>query len=320
MRVLANDGISGSGYTKLVDHGFYVVQDKIEQDNLAEFINKENIEVLLVRSATKVTREIMSKCPGLKYVGRGGGGLDTVDLAAAKELNIEVFNTPAASSQAVAELVIGHLITMTRSLHTSNRLMPDSDANTFKKLKKTCSKGIELRGKTLGIIGLGRIGRNTAMYALGMGMQVIASDRSKERVTLDIEVGGVNINYDLDIFPKSEVYKQADFISLHVPAQDGAYLIGKEEMNKMKDGAFLINLSRGGLVDEIALIDALNSGKLAGAALDVFETEPVVRKEILQNEKISLSPHTGAGTFEAQDRIGIEIADFLIKAYAYEKA
>jgi D-3-phosphoglycerate dehydrogenase len=320
MRVLANDGISGSGYTKLVDHGFYVVQDKIEQDNLAEFINKENIEVLLVRSATKVTREIMSKCLGLKYVGRGGVGLDNVDLAAAKELNIEVFNTPAASSQAVAELVIGHLITMTRSLHTSNRLMPDSDANTFKKLKKTCSKGIELRGKTLGIIGLGRIGRNTAMYALGMGMQVIASDRSKERVTLDIEVGGVNINYDLDIFPKSEVYKQADFISLHVPAQDGAYLIGKEEMNKMKDGAFLINLSRGGLVDEIALIDALNSGKLAGAALDVFETEPVVRKEILQNEKISLSPHTGAGTFEAQDRIGIEIADFLIKAYAYEKA
>ena len=247
-----------------------MVQDKIEQDNLAEFINKENIEVLLVRSATKVTREIMSKCPGLKYVGRGGVGLDNVDLAAAKELNIEVFNTPAASSQAVAELVIGHLITMTRSLHTSNRLMPDSDANTFKKLKKTCSKGIELRGKTLGIIGLGRIGRNTAMYALGMGMQVIASDRSKERVTLDIEVGGVNINYDLDIFPKSEVYKQADFISLHVPAQDGAYLIGKEEMNKMKDGAFLINLSRGGLVDEIALIDALNSGKLAGAALDVF--------------------------------------------------
>jgi D-3-phosphoglycerate dehydrogenase len=320
MRVLANDGISGSGYTKLVDHGFYVVQDKIEQDNLAEFINKENIEVLLVRSATKVTREIMSKCPGLKYVGRGGVGLDNVDLAAAKELNIEVFNTPAASSQAVAELVIGHLITMTRSLHTSNRLMPDSDANTFKKLKKTCSKGIELRGNTLGIRGLGRIGRNTAMYALGMGMQVIASDRSKERVTLDIEVGGVNINYDLDIFPKSEVYKQADFISLHVPAQDGAYLIGKEEMNKMKDGAFLINLSRGGLVDEIALIDALNSGKLAGAALDVFETEPVVRKEILQNEKISLSPHTGAGTFEAQDRIGIEIADFLIKAYAYEKA
>lgn len=320
MRVLANDGISDSGYSKLVDHGFYVTQNKVEQENLAEFINKENIEVLLVRSATKVTRETMAQCSGLKYVGRGGVGMDNIDVAAAKELNIEVFNTPAASSQAVAELVIGHLISLTRSLHTSNRHMPNADADAFKHLKKVCSKGVELRGKTLGIIGLGRIGRNTAMYALGMGMKIMASDRSKERVTLPIEIGGSTVHYDLDIFPKSEIYQNADFISLHVPAQETGYLIGKEELNQMKDGAYLINLSRGGLVDELALIEALNSGKLAGAALDVFETEPSVRKEILQHEKISLSPHTGAGTVEAQDRIGVEIADHLIKAYAYEKA
>ncbi len=316
MKVLANDGIAPIGKQMLEEAGFEVITDKVEQDGLAAFINENNIEVLLVRSATKVRKDLIDACPGLKSIGRGGVGLDNIDVAYANEKGVEVFNTPKASSQAVAELVMGHLISLCRGLHDANRQMPVKGDTEFGKLKKKYAKGIEIYGKTLGIVGLGRIGRYTARYAVGLGMKVIGVDPYAKDVNIDFEVAGVRSQFAVKQVSFDELLTHSDFISLHIPAQsNGRAVIGAEEIGKMKDGAIVINLARGGLIDEQALLDGLNSGKLSGAALDVFENEPTPRRELLQHEKISLSPHIGAATLEAQSRIGEEIANHLIEKF-----
>ena len=309
INILANDGISNSGVEELKKSGFNIITTNVAQEQLENYINKEDISVILVRSATTVRKELIDKCPGLKIIGRGGVGMDNIDVEYARSKNISVINTPAASSSSVAELVFAHLYSGVRFLHESNRSMPlDGDSN-FKKLKKAYAKGVELRGKTLGIIGFGRIGRETAKIALGIGMNVIAYDKFLESVDIKLEfMDNKTIDFNIKISKFDDLLKVSDFISLHVPAQKN-YVIDKSEFNKMKDGVGIINAARGGVINEVELVSALESGKVAFAGLDTFENEPKPEIQLLMNSKLSLTPHIGAATNEAQDRIGLELAE-----------
>ena len=312
MKVLANDGISQSGIDALKDANFEVLTVQVAQEQLQNYINEHKIDVLLVRSATKVRKDIIDNCPSLKIIGRGGVGMDNIDVDYAIENGINIINTPAASSESVAELVFAHLFGGVRFLHDSNRNMPLDGDTKFKELKKSYGAGRELRGKTIGIIGFGRIGRQVAKIALGCGMKVIASDQQvgEADITLDF-YDGQKITLKIKTAPTDKLIKQSDFISLHVPSQSG-YLIGKDEISKMKDGVGIINAARGGILDESALLEGIEDGKISFAALDVFENEPTPSIKVLMHDKISLTPHIGAATEEAQDRIGTELANQII--------
>ncbi len=312
MKVLANDGVSQSGIDALETKGFEVITTTVAQEQLLNYINDNNIDVLLVRSATKVRKDIIDGCPNLKIIGRGGVGMDNIDVEYARYNGKHVINTPAASSSSVAELVFAHLFGGVRFLHDSNRSMPLDGDTKFKALKKNYAKGVELRGKTLGIIGFGRIGREVAKIGLGVGMNVIASDKFVEKASVSVELfNGQSLTIDIETISMDELLKQSDFISLHVPAQKD-YVIGKSEFDKMKDGVGLVNAARGGVIDEVALIAALDSGKVAFAGLDTFENEPTPEVQLLMNGRLSLTPHIGAATNEAQDRIGTELASQII--------
>ena len=285
----------------------------VAQDQLINYINEHKISVILVRSATKVRKDIIDACPSLKIIGRGGVGMDNIDVEYAREKGLHVINTPAASSHSVAELVFAHLFGMVRFLHDSNRNMPLDGDSKFKDLKKAYAKGVELKGKTLGVLGFGRIGQATAKVALGAGMKVIAFDPYIDSVNLELEFfDGQTVYFNIDTITKEEVLKQADFITLHVPAQN-EYVISEKEFEMMKDGACIVNAARGGVIDEVALVEALDNGKISKAALDVFENEPSPEIQILMNPNISLTPHIGAATSEAQLRIGSELADQIIE-------
>lgn len=312
MKVLANDGISQSGIDALKKGGYEVITTSVAQEQLVNYINENNISVLLVRSATKVRQDLIDACPSIKIIGRGGVGMDNIDVEYAKGKGIHVINTPASSSHSVAELVFGHFYGLARFLHKSNREMPLEGDTNFGKLKKAYAKGVELKGKTLGVLGFGRIGQATAKVALGAGMKVVAFDPYMEEANLELDFfDGQKVNFNIKTISKEDVLKQADFITLHVPAQDD-YVIGSKEFDLMKDGVFIANAARGGVVDEVALVEAIKSGKVAGAALDVFEKEPKPEITLLMNSELSLTPHTGAATEEAQDRIGTELASQII--------
>jgi D-3-phosphoglycerate dehydrogenase len=312
MKVLANDGISKSGIEAMEKGGFEVLTTTVAQEQLVNYINENKIAVLLVRSATKVRQDIIDNCESLKIIGRGGVGMDNIDVEYARNKGIHVINTPAASSQSVAELVFAHLFGGARFLHDSNRNMPLDGDTQFKSLKKNYAKGTELRGKTLGIIGFGRIGREVAKIALGIGMKVIASDKFVGKADIKVEFyNGQFINVEIETEPMKDIIKHSDFITLHVPAQDD-YVIGKKHFEIMKDGVGIINAARGGVIDEVALIEALESGKVAFAGLDTFEEEPKPAIKVLMDSRISLTPHIGAATNEAQDRIGTELASQII--------
>ena len=309
INILANDGISNSGVEALKKSGFNITTTNVAQEQLESYINKENISVILVRSATTVRKELIDKCPGLKIIGRGGVGMDNIDVDYARSKNIHVINTPAASSGSVAELVFAHLYSGVRFLHESNRAMPLEGDSNFKKLKKSYAKGVELRGKTIGIIGFGRIGRETAKIALGVGMNVLAYDKFLESADIKLEfMGKKSIDFNIKISKFEDLLQKSDFISLHVPAQKD-YIIDKNELSKMKDGVGIINAARGGVINEVELVSALESGKVSFAGLDTFENEPKPEIQLLMNSKLSLTPHIGAATNEAQDRIGLELAE-----------
>jgi len=314
MKVLANDGIALSGQSKLEENGFTVVTEFIAQENLVSEINEKKYEVLLVRSATKVRKDIIDNCPTLKMIGRGGVGMDNIDVDYAREKGIVVFNTPAASSLAVAELVTSQLFSLARSNYDSDRQMPSN--SDFKSLKKKYGKGIELRGKTLGIIGFGRIGQYTAKYALGLGMKVVAFDPYMEEAIIPVEIADQTVKVTITTESLNELLKKSDFISLHVPMpSDGKALISTSEFKKMKTGVRIVNAARGGIIDEDALISALDNEKVNSVALDVFVNEPTPREDLLKHNKIALTPHIGAATLEAQDRIGTELAENIITFY-----
>ena len=312
MKILANDGISANGVEELEAAGFEVSTVTVAQEQLENYINNEGIVALLVRSATKVRKDLIDACPNLKIIGRGGVGMDNIDVEYARDKGLHVINTPAASSESVAELVFAHLFSGVRFLYDSNRNMPLDGDSKFKVLKKTYAKGTELRGKTLGVIGFGRIGQATAKIGLGLGMKVIAHDPFMEKANVTVPFfDGQSLTFDIDIESKETVLREADFLSLHVPAQK-EFVIGAAEIELMKDGAGLVNAARGGVVDEVAMVEALKSGKLGFAGVDTFENEPTPAVQVLMTPNVSLTPHIGAATTQAQKRIGSELATQII--------
>jgi D-3-phosphoglycerate dehydrogenase len=315
MKILANDGISNLGKNLLENAGFTVITDKVNQDDLASYIQAEHIPILLVRSATTARKELIDQCPSLKLIGRGGVGMDNIDVVYAREKGLKVINTPASSSQSVAELVMGHLFATSRFLNDSYKNLETGD---FSELKQKFAKGVELRGKTLGIIGFGRIGQSLASYALGTGMNVIAIDQFTNTVEVQVPIG-TSQKVNVSITPTSDLASELskmDYISIHVPKQaDGSAVLGANEFQLMKKGVRIVNAARGGVVNESDLIQALETGNVAYAALDVFENEPTPRIELLSNSKIAATPHIGAATIEAQDRIGEELAELIISEF-----
>lgn len=311
MKILANDGIDPAGKELLEQAGFTVDTTKIAQEELPEQL--KNYDGIVVRSATTVRAALMDACGGrLKFIGRAGVGLDNIDVEAAKARGIMVLNTPAASSLSVAELVFSHLLGLSRFVHRSNRELSDGTAAQFNRLKKEYAGGWELFGKTLGIIGFGRIGQEVGRIANGIGMKVMVFDvvfESSESVARETEQ-----KYGVVVASLNEVLAQADCISLHTPGLSKP-LIDADAIKKMKKGAVLINCSRGGIIDEQALLDALDSGQLLSAGLDVFANEPTPDSRLFNHPRISVSPHIGASTAEAQERVGIEMAQRIIAAF-----
>jgi len=317
-RILANDGIDASGKAMLEAAGFEVVTEKIAQENLANELN--NFDAILVRSATKVRKDLIEACPNLKLIGRGGVGMDNIDVDYAKQKGIKVINTPASSSISVAELVFAHLFSGIRFLQHTNRIMPQEGNTRFAELKKTASNAIELQGKTMGIYGFGRIGQEVAKIAVGMGMKVLAFDPYVETVdlALNLPMLGANSRVKVSINTVSEqsVISQSDFITFHIPFNEGDKApIDSAKMAKMKKGVGLINCSRGGVIGEADLLAALETGQVSFAGLDVFEKEPPVNMAILQHPHVSLSPHVGGSTKEAQNRISLELAEKVIEFF-----
>lgn len=317
MKVLANDGLSKAGVERLEKAGHTVITDTVPQEELAKYINDNDVAAIIVRSATKVRKDVIDACKNLRVIARAGVGMDNIDVDYARSQGRTVVNTPNASSVSVAELALGHMISVARSLNCSNQQMPLEGETRFAELKKQYSKGRELAGKTLGIIGFGRIGQRLAMNAIGIGMKVVFYDPFiSEPKTLELDFfDGQIVKFTLNPNTFDQVLSESDFISLHVPSQ-AKPLIGKAEIAKMKPGAIIVNAARGGVVDEAALVEAIESGKLCGAGLDVFQSEPTPPVALLMNESISLSPHIGASTTDAQDKIGTEIADNVIAALA----
>lgn len=311
MKILINDGIEPIGKQLLEEAGFILDMNKIEQEDLLQKLNE--YDAICVRSATKVRKEHIDAAPNLKAIGRGGVGLDNIDVDHALSKGIVVINTPAASSRSVAELSMAHLLNISRFLYNSNRKMPIVGSTEFDKLKKNYARGVEVEGKNIGIIGFGRIGQEMAKIALGLGMNVFAYDPYVSDA--DLQIGNANYKIKVNIKTTSldEVLVNADYFSLHLPSL-GRPVLGAQEFSKMKRGVYIVNCSRGGTIDEDALLSALESGIVSAAGLDVFNNEPTPRTDILQHERISLTPHIGASTEEAQNKIGIELATKLIAA------
>lgn len=297
VRILVTDGMDKSGVEDLKSSGFEVIEQFYEPEELAQQL--KNFNAVVVRSATKVRAPIIDaalQTKNLSLVVRGGVGVDNIDVAYASERGITVANTPNSSSASVAELVIGHMLCLARYIHIANVTMREGQWNKKK------YEGIELAGKTLGLIGFGRIAIETAKRAHALGMKVIYTNKSGEKE------GYPNYKYT----SMDELLEKSDFISLHMPAlADKKPIIGEAEFAKMKDGVYIVNCARGGLVYELALLNALDSGKVAGAALDVFEEEPTKNEALYTHPNVSVTPHIGGSTSEAQERIGEEIVSII---------
>lgn len=314
MKVLANDGISKAGEQALKNAGIEILDNRVAQDHVINFINENSVDVLLVRSATKVRQDLIDACPGLKIIGRGGIGMDNIDVEYAIEKGLYVINTPNASSKSVAELVFGHFFSLARFLHESNRLMPLEGETHFDAMKKSFSKAYELSGKTLGVIGFGSIGQEVVKMGISLGMKVIVLTRKPQTKVLSLEFfDGQTVNFEITSTNDMDAFlKDADFISINTP-KTNEYIIDTPQFEKMNDGVYIVNTARGGVINEVALIDFIESGKVAGAALDVFEKEPNPEVILLMNPALSLSPHVGGNTVDAQEKIGVELAEQIIK-------
>ena len=296
MKVLANDGLEISAINEIKKNGISIETNHLDKEALIE--NIKDYDVLVVRSATKVTSEVLEAGAkgNLKLVIRAGVGIDNIDLDYAEKVGIKVRNTPNASSDSVAELALGHMFSVARHIAVANYTMRNGQWN------KKQYKGSEIAGKTLGIIGMGRIGKALAGKAEALGMKIIYTDALGKQDNLAYEF------MDLD-----NLLKVSDYVSLHVPYnKDKGALISEREISMMKDGAVIINCARGKVVDEEALLEGLNSGKLAGAGIDVFEQEPSENMALINHERVSVTPHIGASTKEAQERIGKEVAAIVI--------
>jgi D-3-phosphoglycerate dehydrogenase len=304
MKILITDGISAEGAKILTDAGHQVDKLKLSPEELLKKI--ADYHCIIVRSATKVTKDVIEAGKNLKVIARGGVGLDNIDIAAAESKGMKVLNTPAASAVSVAELTLGHMLAIARFLNVSTTEMRQG-----KWPKKEYGEGIELYKKNLGIFGLGNIGKEVARRALGFGMHVLAYDPPF-----------TPMDFFVEITTKEKLLAYSDFITLHLPFEKKlGPAIGKKEIEMMKKGVVIVNCARGGVVDEAALLEGLNSGKIAGAALDVFADEPPTdaQKALINHPRVSVSPHIGGSTVEAQGRVGTEIATKVVKAFCPEE-
>lgn len=309
-KILANDGIDAIAKSILEREGFIVDTTHYKPEELMHELPL--VDAVTVRSATQITKELIDLAPQLSLIGRGGVGMDNIDVSYALSKGIKVVNTPAASSLSVAELVFAHLFSGIRFLYDANRKMPVEGNTRFAALKKAYSQGTELRGKRMGIVGFGRIGQEVGRIALGLGMDVMAFDLYDVPETLKVKfTQGIEVDLPVQKVEFDTLLGEADYISFHVPHTQEP-ILGKAEFNKLKAGVGLINTSRGSAIDEDELLLALNDGRVGFAGLDVFNNEPTPRNELLIHPKISLSPHIGAATGEAQERIGVELADQII--------
>lgn len=315
IRILANDGIDAAGKDLLEKAGIEVIDHHYPAEELPAAL--KDFDGITVRSATQVRKDLIDACSGLKLIGRAGVGMDNIDVAYAREKGISVYNTPAASSRSVAELVFSHAFSLARFLHASNRAMPVSGSTDFGKLKKQSSAGFELTGKTIGIIGFGRIGQEVAKIALGMQMEIIAVDPFVSEVNLEIRIPGVAQPVVRSVKTESmdSLIARADIITVHIPKADPP-VINHGNLDKLKKGVLLINTARGGVFDEDTLLAGLATGQIGGVGLDVFTGEPTPRKELLEHPMISLSPHVGGSTGEAQKNIGVELAGYIIQHFS----
>lgn len=314
MKILANDGISPAAADLLRQNGLELLEHKVAQEQLANFLNENRIDALLVRSATKVRKELIDQVPSLKIIGRGGVGMDNIDVEYARGKGLTLINTPTASSRSVAEMVFAHFFALARYLHESNRMMPLEGEFKFNELKKSYASAVELQGKTLGIIGLGTIGKEVARIGLALGMKVRAFGKEERTESLDLTFfNGQKVFFELKVETNLEKFlPEIDFLTLHTPKTE-TYLLDADQFELMKEGAFIVNTARGGVLNEVALVDFLADGKIAGAALDVFENEPHPELPLLMNPKISLTPHLAGSTREAQEKIGLELAEQLVE-------
>ena len=313
MIVLANDGISEKGIQLLKEADITVLDARVSAEHLSNFINENNVDVLLVRSATQVRKNLIDECPNLKIIGRGGVGMDNIDVDYAIDKGIYIINTPKASCKSVAELVFAHFFSLARFLHESNRLMPLEGDTKFNTLKKSFNNATELSGKTLGVIGMGNIGLEVIKIGISLGMSIVAYNRTPKTENVKISFfDGQSLHFEIKSVNLDEVLKKSDFISINISNTE-EYFIDNEQIVMMKEGVFIANTARGGVLNEVALIDAIERGKVGGAALDVFENEPNPEIEILMNPALSLSPHIGGNTLEAQNRIAEELAEQIIK-------
>ncbi|MBR0138932.1 MAG: D-2-hydroxyacid dehydrogenase [Firmicutes bacterium] len=303
MRILATDGIDASAVKKLTADGFEVVEKFYEPAELAEGL--KDFDVVVVRSATKLRDHALLdslKGTNLKMIIRAGVGLDNIDVPYATACGFQVKNTPRSAQNAVAELAMGHILSVARNISISGYTMRNGQWE-----KKAYSKGIELKGKTLGIVGFGRIGQRLGEIAKAFGMNVVAFDI--------FHVPGIEEKMGMKYVEMDELLACADVISVHAPAVNGGALIDKDNIAKMKDGVIIVNTSRGSNVDEAALLEALNSGKVMGAGLDVYMTESISNPELIAHPHVSCTPHIGSGTKEAQKGIGGELVE-IIEAFA----
>jgi D-3-phosphoglycerate dehydrogenase len=315
MKILANDGISESGKSTLENAGFEVVSINVAQEQLENFINDEGINAIIIKNSTEIHSELIDNCPSLKLIANASSNNDNIDVTYAQECGVQVVNISDASANAVAELVFAHLLGMSRFLHQANREMPLEGDMNFNNLKKQFSNGTELRGKTLGIIGMSAAGQQVAKIALGLGMKVVGYDVNYENtITIPVEFfNGQIIDIEVDLISSDELLKEAHFISLHLSAQKN-HVIGPKEFEKMKDGVGFINVAESGLVDEVALINAIEKGKVQFAGLDTFENQPKPEIQLLMNPELSLSPNIAVNTIESQYKTGVELANKIINS------
>ncbi len=312
MKILANDGISTSGETLLIEAGHEILNHRVSQEHLVQFINENQVEILLVKNATSIDHQVIDSCKSLKIIGKAGTEMNNVAVDYAIEKGLYVISTPNSYARATAELVFAHFFSLARFLHDSNRMMPLEGDSKFNLLKKTYQNAAELFGKTLGVIGSGSNALEVIKMGISLGMNVIIfNENSKsEKVNLDF-FDGQKLVFELKSVKFEEILEKSDFISI-LNTEKSVYLIDSEQFEIMKDGAYLVNIAKGA-VNEVTLVDYLENKKLAGAALDVFEYEPKPDIQVLMNPSLSLSPNLASVTTDAIEKTGKELAEQIIK-------
>ena len=312
MKILANDGISTSGETLLIEAGHEILNHRVSQEHLVQFINENQVEILLVKNATSIDHQVIDSCKSLKIIGKAGTEMNNVAVDYAIEKGLYVISTPNSYARATAELVFAHFFSLARFLHDSNRMMPLEGDSKFNLLKKSYQNAAELFGKTLGVIGSGNNTLEVIKMGISLGMNVIIfNENSKsEKVNLDF-FDGQKLVFELKSVKFEEILEKSDFISI-LNTEKSGYLIDSEEFEIMKNGAYLVNIAKGA-VNEVTLVDYLENKKLAGAALDVFEYEPKPDIQVLMNPSLSLSPNLATVTTDAIEKTGKELAEQIIK-------